>query len=76
LRTVVRGIRRNGWAASDEEFVPGVVGCAVPIRLGNGVLLAGVGVSVPSARMPFAKVKAFVPPLIAAAREIAAASDA
>jgi IclR family acetate operon transcriptional repressor len=76
LRTVVRGIRRDGWAASDEEFVPGVVGCAVPVRLGNGVLLAGLGVSVPSARMPFAKVKAFVPPLMAAAREIAAASDA
>jgi DNA-binding IclR family transcriptional regulator len=56
--------------------VPGVVGCAVPVRLGNGVLLAGLGVSVPSARMPFTKVKAFVPPLIAAAREIAAASDA
>jgi IclR family transcriptional regulator, acetate operon repressor len=76
LRAVIRGIRRDGWAASDEEFVPGVVGCAVAVRLGNGVLLAGLGVSVPSARMPFAKVKAFVPPLMAAAREIAAASDA
>jgi DNA-binding IclR family transcriptional regulator len=75
LRTVVRGIRRDGWAASDEEFVPGVVGCAVPVRLGTGVLLAGLGVSVPSARMPFARVKLFVPPLTLAAREIAAASD-
>ena len=74
LRTVVRGIRRDGWAASDEEFVPGVVGCAVPVRLRTGVLLAGLGVSVPSARMPFARVKLFVPALTTAAREIAAAS--
>ncbi len=76
LRSVVRGIRRDGWAASDEEFVPGVVGCAVPIRLQGGGLLAGLGVSVPSARTSFAKVKAFLPSLTAAAREIAAASDA
>jgi IclR family transcriptional regulator, acetate operon repressor len=75
LRSVVRGIRCDAWAASDEEFVPGVVGCAVPVRLGNGVLLAGLGVSVPSARMPFAKVRAFLPPLMAAAHEIATASD-
>src|SRR5579864_7460984 len=33
LKSVVYRIRRDGWAASDEEFVPGVVGCAVPIRL-------------------------------------------
>jgi len=75
LRSVIRGIRRDGWAASDEEFVPGVVGCAVPIRLGNGSLLAGLGVSVPSARTSFAKVKAFLPSLTAAAREIAATSE-
>ena len=76
LRAIIREIRRDGWAASDEEFVPGVVGCAVPVRLGNGALLAGLGVSVPSARMAFTKVKGFVQPLLAAAREIAATADA
>lgn len=76
LKSVVSAIRRDGWAASDEEFVPGVVGCAVPIRLADGSLLAGLGVSVPSARTSFEKVKAFLPSLTAAAREIAAAADA
>lgn len=76
LKAVVRDIRRDGWAASNEEFVPGVVGCAVPIRLPNGSLLAGLGVSVPSARTSFGKVKAFLPSLTMAAREIAAAADA
>jgi len=76
LKAVVRDVRRAGWAASNEEFVPGVVGCAVPVRLRNGSLLAGLGVSVPSARTSFSKVKAFLPSLIAAARQIAAAADA
>lgn len=75
LRIVVQGVRKNGWAASNEEFAPGVVGCAVPIRFSNGSLIAGVGVSVPSARTSFEKVKAFVPLLKEAAQEIAAASE-
>lgn len=75
LRSIVRNVRKNGWAASNEEFAPGVVGCAVPIRLPNGRLLAGLGVSVPSARISFENVKAFNPSLQAAAQEIAAASD-
>jgi IclR family transcriptional regulator, acetate operon repressor len=52
------------------------VGCAVPIRLTDGSLLAGLGVSVPSARTSFEAVKAFLPSLTAAAREIAAAAEA
>lgn len=75
LRSVVGSVRKNGWAVSNEEFARGVVGCAVPIRLSNGKLLAGLGVSVPSARTSFEKVTAFLPSLKAVAREIAAASD-
>lgn len=75
LRSVVNEVRRCGWATSNEEFVPGVVGCAVPIRLvADSRLLAGLGLAVPSARTPFAKLKGFVPVLKAAAREIAAES--
>lgn len=74
LKSVILDVRKNGWAASDEEFVPGVVGCAVPVRLEGGRLLAGLGVSVPSARMAYAKLKAFVPALQRAASEIAAST--
>ena len=70
MRAVVRDVRRNGWAASKEEFAPGVVGCAVPIRLPNGSLIAGLGISVPSARASLEEVKAHVPLLQRAAREI------
>lgn len=75
LKSVVREARKNGWAASNEEFAPGVVGCAVPVRLGNGKLLAGLGVSVPSARTTFSRLKAFVPVLKDAARQIAASAE-
>jgi len=75
LRSVILDVRKNGWAASDAEFVPGVVGCAVPVRLKSGRLLAGLGVSVPSARMAYAKLKAFVPALRRAAGEIAASTE-
>jgi DNA-binding IclR family transcriptional regulator len=70
MKAIVNDVRRNGWAASNEEFAPGVVGCAVPIRLRNGSLIAGLGISVPSARASFAQVKAHVPLLQRMAREI------
>lgn len=73
IKAMVKDVRRNGWAASNEEFAPGVVGCAVPIRLPDGSLIAGLGISVPSARASFDQVKAHVPMLQRAAREIGAA---
>lgn len=72
LKAVVREVRKRGWAASNEEFTPGVVGCAVPVRLPNGRLLAGLGVSVPNARMPFEKLDLLLPALQRAARRISA----
>lgn len=74
LKTVARETRAKGWAASNEEFAPGVVGCAVPVRLSNGKLLAGLGVSVPSARTSFSQLKSLVPALQDAARLIAESS--
>lgn len=70
MKAVVREVRRNGWAASNGEFAPGVVGCAVPIRLPDGTLAAGLGVSAPSARASFEEMKSQVPLLQRVAREI------
>ncbi len=74
MKAVIRDVRRNGWAASNEEFAPGVVGCAVPIRLPDGTLIAGLGISVPIARTSFDEVTSHVPLLQRAAREIGEAS--
>lgn len=70
IKAVVKDVRKKGWAASNEEFAPGVIGCAVPIRLPNGSLIAGLGISVPSARASFDEVKSHVPLLQCAARDI------
>jgi len=59
----LRVVRRRGWASSNEEFVLGVVGCAVPVVAPDGTLIAGLGVSVPVARVSFVDLERFVPPM-------------
>ncbi|AYO81023.1 IclR family transcriptional regulator [Methylobacterium brachiatum] len=59
--------RRRGWAKSNQEFVLGVVGCAVPIVSPDGDLIACLGVSVPMARVGFDGLDAFIGPLQKAA---------
>lgn len=59
--------RRRGWAKTNEEFVRGVVGCAVPIVSPAGDLIACLGVSVPVARVGFARLDTFIGPLQEAA---------
>lgn len=73
LRAVIADVRKTGWASSDGEFSVGVVGCAVPIRGRDGRLVAGLGLSVPSARMSMPDLARYRPKLEAAARAIAAA---
>lgn len=62
--------RRRGWATSNEEFVAGVVGCAVPVLSPNGTLVAGLGVSVPAARTSLAELKGLVPAMKEAAERL------
>jgi IclR family transcriptional regulator, acetate operon repressor len=76
LRTVVRNVKKHGWAMSNQEIAAGVVGCAVPIRDFEGRLLAGLGLSVPSARVSFEELSQFRPAMASAAAEIAAAVSA
>jgi IclR family acetate operon transcriptional repressor len=63
LLALLEETRSRGWAKTNEEFVPGVVGCAVPIVSPAGDLIACLGVSVPAARVGFAGLDAFIPPL-------------
>ncbi len=70
LRSVIADVRKSGWAVSSDEFATGVVGCAVPVRNAAGKLMAGLGVSVPNARMPAKDLVTMRPRLEAAAFEI------
>jgi IclR family acetate operon transcriptional repressor len=74
FRAEIRAVRRARWATNNEELAAGVVGCAVPIRDFEGRLIAGLGISVPSARVPFDQLQQFRPAMESAAAAIAAAA--
>jgi DNA-binding IclR family transcriptional regulator len=76
LRAAIKSAREQNWAASNEEMAIGVVGCAVPVRLSDGRLIAGLGISVPSARTSFEKLPSFRPAMLRTARAIAGAIEA
>ncbi|MGA0598420.1 IclR family transcriptional regulator [Enterovirga sp. CN4-39] len=65
-------VRARGWAATDEEFTPGVVGCAVPLRNTKGEFVAGLGVSLPAALCRYEEVGKFIPDLLETASQIEA----
>ncbi len=76
LRAAVKAAREKGWAASNEEMAAGVVGCAVPVRMSDGRLVAGLGISIPNARISFDELEAFRPSMQRAAMAIANAIEA
>ncbi|RFB90820.1 transcriptional regulator [Rhizobium leguminosarum bv. trifolii] len=67
LLCVLEQTRSAGWARTNEEYVKGVVGCAVPILAPDGTLIACLGVSVPAARVTYEELQRFREPLMNAA---------
>jgi DNA-binding IclR family transcriptional regulator len=67
LLGILEQTRKRGWAKTNEEFVKGVVGCAVPIVAPGGDLIACLGISVPVARVSFVALDGYIPPLQRAA---------
>jgi DNA-binding IclR family transcriptional regulator len=70
LLRILEQTRERGWAKTNEEFVKGVVGCAVPILSPGGDLIACLGISVPAARVSYAALDDFIPPLQRAAAHL------
>ena len=75
LRAVVAEIAESGFACSDDEFVLGVVGAAVPVVDKQGRLLAGLTVSIPGVRMSYADLPKLRPALDSAAEDLAQTFD-
>ncbi|HVA37012.1 MAG TPA: IclR family transcriptional regulator [Candidatus Dormibacteraeota bacterium] len=69
-------VRERGWATSNEEYVSGVVGCAVPVYGPRKRLMAGLAVSVPVARRPFAELNTLIPALQSASARLSTALSA
>ena len=70
LEARLEEIRRSGVSTDDQEFLAGVVCVAVPVRAPKGVVIAGVAVSAPLARMSMRRALQCVPRLRAAAEQI------
>jgi len=75
LRAAVKTVRDSGWAMSNEEMALGVIGCAVPVRLSDGRLIGGLGISVPSPRMSFDALPTFRSAMERTAAAIASAIE-
>jgi IclR family acetate operon transcriptional repressor len=73
LLAEIERTRKRGWAKSNEEFVKGVVGCAVPIFGPDDILIACLGISVPVARVSFDALDDIIPRLQAAATRLSRA---
>lgn len=72
LLETARKARKDGFAATVEEFVAGVVGCAVPVLDGSGNMVAGLGVTAPAARLDTAGIEKHLTTLRLAAECLAA----
>ena len=62
LRAALAKARRDGYAVADEELEVGLRSIAVPIRDGNGAVIAALNLSTQTARYSVAELKRTVLP--------------
>lgn len=70
LHRALNTVRERGYAISDEEYVPGLRGIAVPIRNYSGAVTAGLSVMGPSVRLSLYRMESFLPALRADAERL------
>lgn len=70
LRTEIETIRHAGHARDNEEFIPGMIAIAVPLRDNNGRMPASLSFHAPTQRMPMTTALTHLPRLHAAAAEL------
>jgi IclR family pca regulon transcriptional regulator len=57
LRTILAGVRRQGYAATDQELEEGLRSLAVPLRSASGAVTAALNVSVHASRASMAALR-------------------
>jgi DNA-binding IclR family transcriptional regulator len=70
LKNELKLIQERDYSIDNEECEIGMRCVAIPIRNYTGVIIAGLSVTGPSARMPFQKIRDKLPNLFAASREL------
>lgn len=72
LEAECRAIAERGWSFDDEEFIPGLIAAAVPVRAADGHARAALAVHAPVARMSLEQAAQRLPALQAAAERLSA----
>ncbi len=75
LRSLLRKISKEGIAYSENEFVLGTLGAAVPVLDKQGNMLAALTVSIPAVRMSISELPELQPALTVAAGKLALMFD-
>ena len=57
LRVILAGVRRQGYAATDQELEEGLRSLAVPLRSASGAVTAALNVSVHASRASMASLR-------------------
>jgi IclR family pca regulon transcriptional regulator len=73
LDAVLREVRAQGWAITDEQLASGIRSVAAPLRDGDGRVVAAINVTVHAAETPVATLREeYLPLLLATASKISA----
>lgn len=75
LSNEFNAIRERGYSIDNEEYLPGICCVAVPVRNGDGKVVAGVAVHAPAARMRIEQGLEYLPQLRNAAEAMSATID-
>jgi DNA-binding IclR family transcriptional regulator len=75
LTVEIESVRELGYAVENEEYLPGILCVAVPVRNTDGKVVAGVSVHAPLARMSVDQALQYVPCLREAAEGLTATID-
>ena len=71
LRAELMNIRNRRYAITRQEYILHVVGAAVPVESGSGVLYGALSIAAPDVRMDGAGLKRAIPVLVAASNKLA-----
>lgn len=68
-------VRRQGFAIDDEEYIPGLIAVAVPVRDSDGKVVASIAAQAPTGRLQLDEAIAFLPQMKQAAELMAQTVD-
>lgn len=70
LEKVITDIQRKDFSIDAEEFIPGLIALAVPIKNEDNKVIAALAVHAPTSRVPLSRIMEWLPPLKKTAKKL------